>query len=162
MTGRVKPLIWTDKGGASTPFGNYVVAEADNTPEDGPFWFVYFAGKPYGKCGEHVSPESAKLACQRDYETRILSALEPSATEAALRAQLADWQAAQGYRYIGKDGKPVLARDLEDQRNALRAQVEALTEALRVNGLRAGFSHADIDEVIRASRAASAPATEGA
>lgn len=31
------------------------------------------------------------------------------------------------YRYIGKDGKPILARDLEDQRDDLQAK---LTKAL--------------------------------
>ena len=30
------------------------------------------------------------------------------------------------YRYIGKDGKTVLARDLEDERDALRARLEAV------------------------------------
>lgn len=32
------------------------------------------------------------------------------------------------YRYIGKDGKTVLARDLEDERDALKAQLEQLLE----------------------------------
>jgi len=39
---------------------------------------------------------------------------------------LADWQASQGYRYIGKDGKPVLARDLEDERDAAQAEIAKL------------------------------------
>ena len=41
-------------------------------------------------------------------------------------ALLAELQAAQKYRYIGKDGKPVLARDLEDRIEQLEA---ALTRA---------------------------------
>jgi hypothetical protein len=45
---------------------------------------------------------------------------------------LADWQASQGYRYIGKDGKPVLARDLEDERDTLRAEVERLRLVLHL------------------------------
>ena len=36
----------------------------------------------------------------------------------------------QTYSYYGKDGKPVLARDLEDQRDALEAENARLREAL--------------------------------
>jgi len=46
----------------------------------------------------------------------------------------AELQAKQTYHYIGKDGKPVLARDLEDERDELRAELakldDELTEAL--------------------------------
>lgn len=45
---------------------------------------------------------------------------------AGLQSRLTDWQASQGYRYIGKDGKSVLARDLEDERDALRLEVTRL------------------------------------
>jgi len=38
-------------------------------------------------------------------------------------ALLAELQAAQKYRYIGKDGKPVLARDLEDRIEQLEAEL---------------------------------------
>jgi hypothetical protein len=38
---------------------------------------------------------------------------------------------AQPYSYIGKNGKSILARDLEDQRDAAEAKVAALTAALR-------------------------------
>jgi hypothetical protein len=34
------------------------------------------------------------------------------------------------YRYIGKDGKPVLARDLEDQRDDLQAKLAKALAAL--------------------------------
>lgn len=37
---------------------------------------------------------------------------------------------AQGYTYIGKNGKPVLARDLEDQRDALQAKLDDAMGAL--------------------------------
>lgn len=37
--------------------------------------------------------------------------------------------AAQSYTYIGKDGKPVLARDLEDERDALRARLDEAERA---------------------------------
>lgn len=36
-------------------------------------------------------------------------------------AMMTELQAAQKYRYIGKDGKPVLARDLEDRIEQLKA-----------------------------------------
>jgi hypothetical protein len=35
------------------------------------------------------------------------------------------------YRYIGKDGKPVLARDLEDQRDELQDKLTKAVSALR-------------------------------
>ncbi|MBY6005412.1 hypothetical protein KUV62_15915 [Salipiger bermudensis] len=42
--------------------------------------------------------------------------------------------AAQSYTYIGKDGKPVLARDLEDERDALRARLdEAEKDVARID-----------------------------
>jgi hypothetical protein len=46
------------------------------------------------------------------------------------RAERDALQQAQTYRYIGKDGKSILARDLEDQRDAALARVEALEVAL--------------------------------
>lgn len=55
----------------------------------------------------------------------------------AVEAKLVEWQASQHYAYIGRDGKTVLARDLEARAEAaeaelatLRAQVERLTGAL--------------------------------
>lgn len=70
----VKPLEWSGKGTATTPFGNYVVAEAYNAEE--PFWFLYFAGRPYGPGGEHKTEEVAMAAAQADYERRIREALK--------------------------------------------------------------------------------------
>jgi hypothetical protein len=35
------------------------------------------------------------------------------------------------YRYIGKDGMPILARDLEDQRDAALAKLAKAVEALQ-------------------------------
>jgi hypothetical protein len=45
-------------------------------------------------------------------------------TKEALEAENARLRRAQGYTYIGRDGKPVLARDLEDECDALRAEIE--------------------------------------
>lgn len=48
-----------------------------------------------------------------------------------LRALLAERDAllaSQGYTYIGKDRKPILARVLEDQRDALAAENQRLRE----------------------------------
>ena len=45
---------------------------------------------------------------------------------AGTAARIAELTSAQKYRYIGKDGKPVLARDLEDRIEQLEA---ALTRA---------------------------------
>jgi len=84
---RVKPLVWTSKGYAETPFGNYLVVREDWSGKDD-FWFVCFAGKPYAKCGEHGSEETAKAAAQADYEARILAALEPVTVQEAARVLL--------------------------------------------------------------------------
>jgi hypothetical protein len=35
------------------------------------------------------------------------------------------------YRYIGKDGKPILARELEDQRDELQVKLTKAMNALR-------------------------------
>lgn len=43
-----------------------------------------------------------------------------------LERELAEWKASQSYRYIGIDGKPVLARDLEDR--AINAESELAAE----------------------------------
>lgn len=84
---RVKPLDWTKKGYAETPFGKYHVVMEDWSGQDD-FWFVCFAGKPYGKCGEHGSEVAAKAAAQADYEARILAALEPVTVQEAARVLL--------------------------------------------------------------------------
>ncbi|MCA0856124.1 hypothetical protein [Phaeobacter italicus] len=40
-------------------------------------------------------------------------------------------KAVDSYSYIGRDGKMVLAKDLEDERDALRAQLQAARECLQ-------------------------------
>lgn len=60
------------------------------------------------------------LAAERDaYRLRAEQAYE----------QLKKLLASQHYSYIGKDGKQVLARELEDERDALRAENERLRAA---------------------------------
>lgn len=57
----------------------------------------------------------------------------------ALEAEVAALRAGQTYRYIGKDGKTVLARDLEDERDELRAQLaEARAERDNANKIMDG------------------------
>lgn len=63
---------------------------------------------------------------KRQAEISRLGACEITKRESTLRAQLEDFRASQQYRYIGKDGKPVLARSLEDDRDRLRAENEKL------------------------------------
>lgn len=72
---RVKPLSWTAKGYAATPFGKYLVVKEDWSGEED-FWFVCFAGKPYGKCGEHSSEAAAMAAAEADYKARFLAMIE--------------------------------------------------------------------------------------
>jgi hypothetical protein len=47
-----------------------------------------------------------------------------------LRRERDEVLAAQGYLYIGRDGKPILARDLEDQRDAALALLREAGEVL--------------------------------
>ncbi|OYW51812.1 MAG: hypothetical protein B7Z29_21220 [Hyphomicrobium sp. 12-62-95] len=54
---------------------------------------------------------------------------------AAAEAKLAEWQASQHYSYIGRDGKTVLARALEDRAEAAAALVEAQAEVARLSTL---------------------------
>ena len=100
---RIKPLVWTQKGYAETPFGKYHVVMEDWSGQDD-FWFVCFAGKPYGKCGEHGSEEAAKAAAQADYEARILAALEPVTVQKAARV-LIPWFERQHYNWAVSKGR---------------------------------------------------------
>jgi hypothetical protein len=43
----------------------------------------------------------------------------------ALAAEVLEWRKGQPYLYIGVDGKPVLARDMEDELLASRAKLDA-------------------------------------
>ena len=54
---------------------------------------------------------------------------ESNRAEAA-EAKLAEWQASQGYAYIGRDGKTVLARDLEDRAEAEHDRGNRLADKL--------------------------------
>lgn len=70
----------------------------------------------------------------------------------ALLAERDALRAAQSYTYIGKDGKPVLARDLEDERNTLEAQVEGSLTILaqeRAEVLKLREQLAKVEEVLK-------------
>lgn len=54
--------------------------------------------------------------------------------------------AAQSYTYIGKDGKPVLARDLEDERDALRARLDEVKRVIGIVYTGLEFMAADDDD----------------
>ena len=65
------------------------------------------------------------------YETDIAQqALDQMKAEKAraevAEAKLAEWRAAQHYTYIGKDGKPVLACDLEARADAAEAALASM------------------------------------
>lgn len=63
------------------------------------------------------------------YRHPFVGPSEPD-TIAMLTAKLAEWQASQHYTYIGKDGKPVLARDLEARAEAAEAKVAEVENQL--------------------------------
>jgi hypothetical protein len=89
-------------------------------------------------CFEGVPALSAELTAlraerERDHANINLKADFIAATVndlAQMEAERDALQQAQTYRYIGKDGKPILARDLEDQRDAALARVDVLEAAL--------------------------------
>lgn len=60
--------------------------------------------------------------------------------------------AAQSYTYIGTDGKPVLARDLEDERDALRARLDEAERVGRLMQCGLEFMAADDDEAGRMAK----------
>lgn len=84
------------------------------------------------------------IAAARELVPALLARAE------AAEAKLADWQASQHYRYIGKDGKPVLARDLEAALAAERETVARLTEALTLAANRLHRRAVDFDTGSRA------------
>jgi len=76
-----------------------------------------------------ISPEAVeRLAASLDRFVNSFSSsvitCEESKTLRALSAAITDYQRGQAYRYIGKNGLAILARDLEDQRDAA---LDALT-----------------------------------
>ena len=85
-------------------------------------------GKEHGGMGLSDSDATAIQTANA-----ALIALAPSlaATVIALTATVEALRSAQTYRYIGRDGKSVLARDLEDRVDDLRAQLAASVEANR-------------------------------
>lgn len=97
------------------------------------------------KASAEIERLNAQLAEKREEEAAWMQAIdqankngqqydELNAELELARAQLADFQASQHYRYIGKDGKPVLARDLEIERDELRTQVIDLKTQLALAG----------------------------
>jgi len=79
----------------------------------------------------------------------------------ALAAKLAEWQAAQHYTYIGKDGKPVLARDLEARAEAAEAERDKFHQLWKDACVRSGKNslRADAAEQRVATLEAALPAT---
>lgn len=72
--------------------------------------------------------ESLKWAADRSDDDAVMIEVDRNGAKAVLSGieqlerELADFKASQHYRYIGVDGKPVLARELEDR--AIKAERE--------------------------------------
>lgn len=105
--------------------------------------------------------DTSKEAVERFIERCWLTDPDPDRTETMVRALFAErdslqetvnaLHSAQSYTYIGKDGVPVLARDLEDQRDALQAKVEAAETVLsmvRSKGAHAAGRKEALEEAI--------------
>lgn len=113
-----------------------------------------------------IAERSRAEAVEAANEQLLVMATEEQSARKAAEEKLVEWQASQHYAYIGRDGKTVLARELEERAEAseaelatLRAQVDRLKATFRVNMLRygpTGTSHEEIDAAI------SAALTEGA
>ena len=74
-----------------------------------------------------TAPETAELEKLLAEATPLQITLYAAQAEITrLRAENEALKDGQTYCYIGKDGKAVLARDLEDERDALRAEVATL------------------------------------
>ena len=128
----VKPLDWEEGNAKAESLGiEYTIDQyLDGTwgcCVSGPWWFE-------GEATEHPDEAAAIAAAQADYDQRILSSLEPSLTEAEIRAAvfqeafLAGFMASgEGWNgeYPNEDRESILA-DIHFQR--------CLTEAIRKAG----------------------------
>lgn len=68
-----------------------------------------------------ITPEAVEHLCAIHEEYEQHGTVD---TLRALSAALQDYQRGQAYRYLGKNGLPILARDLEDQRDAAIAALQ--------------------------------------
>ena len=81
---------------------------------------------------ERVDRETVEATVNRLHESKASKDVRVDAMH-TIRTLLAERDAllaSQGYTYIGKDGKPILARDLEDQRDTLEVENQRLRECL--------------------------------
>ena len=74
--------------------------------------------------------DTSKEALRADLTASLQRELMQMQRADEAEALLHEFQAAQGYRYIGRDMKPVLARDLEDLIEALTAERDAMKAKL--------------------------------
>lgn len=72
------------------------------------------------------------------------------------RGKLEAWKSAQSYQYIGKDGHPVMARDLEDQRDESREELQAARMQAISDGCQLQEAMQDQDALIAAAYEAAA------
>ena len=75
--------------------------------------------------------EAANIAAQRDEALNRLDSARHSID--VLEGRLSAFLANQHYQYIGADGKPVLARDLEDRLIAAEAELARIRAADRTS-----------------------------
>lgn len=67
----------------------------------------------------------------KDEESKVADIIKDMATHLeSLQRENETLRRAQSYTYIGRDGKSVLARDLEDRAEAAEAEVKLIREAV--------------------------------
>lgn len=76
--------------------------------------------------------ELKTIGCHSNGGARCTCAIGVEAAECIeqLEQRAAEWQAGQSYRYIGRDGKPVLARDLEARIEQLERELAEVRGSL--------------------------------
>jgi hypothetical protein len=83
-----------------------------------------------------LADEAAKVAAMTEEERRKYLDQIVAVQRANVKPYTGGERQAQAmrpeYRYIGRDGQPVLARDLEDQRDALQAKLDKAMDTLRL------------------------------
>lgn len=79
-----------------------------------------------------------------DYDSACRLIRAQAARIGQLERELADFKASQNYRYIGVDGKPVLARELEDRAIKAERELAGARQLVFASGVELGKAEAEL------------------